>query len=101
LRKKARSIKCQFTIGKLPAAKDLSDSDFNGTAINEDFVRDLATGDFLSQQRSAILAREPVVGKTHLSVSMAVTASVPAPVAVSSMSLILLTAHFSTPIDSL
>ncbi len=42
--KKARSIKYQLTIAKLPLAKDLEDFQFDGTPINETLVRDLAGG---------------------------------------------------------
>ena len=55
--KKARSIKYQLTIAKLPLAKDLDDFQFNGTPINETLVRDLAGGGFLTQQRNAGLGR--------------------------------------------
>ena len=40
--KKARSIKYQLTIAKLPLAKDIDDFDFTSTPINEALVRDLA-----------------------------------------------------------
>jgi DNA replication protein DnaC len=69
--KNARSIKYQLTIAKLPAAKDLSEFDFNGTPINEGLVRDMATGNFLIQQRNAVLVGGTGSGKTHLSVAIA------------------------------
>jgi DNA replication protein DnaC len=53
--KQARSIKYQLTIAKLPLAKDLDDFQFGGTPINETLVRDLASGDFIAQQRNAVL----------------------------------------------
>jgi hypothetical protein len=37
--KKARSIKYQLSIAKLPLAKDLDEFDFTGTPINEVLVR--------------------------------------------------------------
>ena len=40
--KKARSIKYQMTIAKLPLAKDIDDFDFDAAAVNETLVRDLA-----------------------------------------------------------
>ena len=42
--KQARSIKYQITIAKLPLAKDIEQFDFTGTPINEDLVKELATG---------------------------------------------------------
>jgi hypothetical protein len=53
--KKARSIKYQLTIAKLPLAKDLEQFDFTSTPINEALVRDLAGGGFLAEQRNAVL----------------------------------------------
>jgi DNA replication protein DnaC len=67
----ARSIKYQLTIAKLPLAKDLSDFDFKDTPINEGLVRDLASGDFLRQQRNAVLVGGTGSGKSHLSIAIA------------------------------
>ena len=53
--KQVRSIKYQLTIAKLPLAKDLDDFRFEDTPINETLVRDLAGGDFIAQQRNAVL----------------------------------------------
>ena len=47
-KKKARSIKYQMTIAKLPLAKEVEDFAFDGTPINETLVRDLAGGNFLT-----------------------------------------------------
>src|SRR6478736_4369541 len=49
--KHARSIRYQMGVAKLPLAKELADFVFKGTPINEQLVRDLAGGIFLSQQR--------------------------------------------------
>ena len=69
--KQARSIKYQLTIAKLPLAKDIEDFDFAGTPINESLVRDLATGDFLSTQRNAVLIGGTGTGKSHLAIAIA------------------------------
>ena len=69
--KQARSIKYQLTIAKLPLAKDIEDFDFVGTPINESLVRDLATGDFLSTQRNAVLIGGTGTGKSHLAIAIA------------------------------
>jgi DNA replication protein DnaC len=69
--KQARSIKYQLTIAKLPLAKDLDDFQFEGTPINETLVRDLAGGEFLAQQRNAVLVGGTGTGKTHLAIAIA------------------------------
>jgi len=62
--KQARSIKYQLTIAKLPLAKDLDDFQFEGTPINQTLVNDLAGGDFIAQQRNAVLVGGTGTGKT-------------------------------------
>ena len=69
--KQARSIKYQLTIAKLPLAKDLDDFQFEGTLINETLVRDLAGGEFIAQQRNAVLVGGTGTGKTHLAIAIA------------------------------
>jgi len=69
--KQARSIKYQLTIAKLPLAKDLADFMFDGTPVNETLVNELASGDFLAQQRNAVLVGGTGTGKTHLAIAIA------------------------------
>ena len=68
--KRARSIKYQMTVAKLPLAKEIDEFQFEGTPINETLVRDLASGDFLEQQRNVVLIGGTGTGKTHLAVSI-------------------------------
>ena len=68
--KKARSIKYQMSIAKLPLAKEVADFDFKGTPINESLVRDLAEGSFLAQQRNAVFVGGTGTGKTHLAIAI-------------------------------
>lgn len=70
--KKARSIKYQMTIAKLPLAKEVEDFAFDGTPINETLVRDLAGGNFLTHQRNAVFVGGTGTGKTHLAVAIAI-----------------------------
>ncbi len=69
--KKARSIRYQMGISKLPLAKELADFEFTDTPINEAVVRDLANGHFLTQQRNAVLVGGTGTGKTHLAIGIA------------------------------
>jgi DNA replication protein DnaC len=69
--KKARSIKYQLTIAKLPLAKDIDDFDFTDTPINEALIRDLASGGFLAEQRNAVLIGGTGTGKSHLAIAIA------------------------------
>jgi DNA replication protein DnaC len=69
--KRARSIKYQLTVAKLPLAKDIDEFDFVGTPINEALVRDLASGSFLAEQRNAVLIGGTGTGKSHLAIAIA------------------------------
>ena len=69
--KRARSIKYQLTIAKLPLAKDLDNFVFAGTPVNEGLIRDLAGGAFLAEQRNAVLVGGTGTGKSHLAMAIA------------------------------
>jgi hypothetical protein len=69
--KRARSIKYQLTIAKLPLAKDIDDFDFAGTPVDERLIRDLAGGAFLAEQRNAVLVGGTGTGKSHLAIVIA------------------------------
>lgn len=69
--KKARSVKYQITVAKLPVAREIEEFTFDGTPINETLVRDLARGEFLNQQRNVVLVGGTGTGKTHISVGIA------------------------------
>ena len=69
--KQARSIKYQFTIAKLPLAKDIADFQFDGTPINQTLVNDLAGGGFIAQHRNVVLVGRTGTGKTHLAIAIA------------------------------
>jgi DNA replication protein DnaC len=69
--KRARSIKYQLTIAKLPLSKDVDDFDFTGTPVNQSLIHDLAGGAFLAEQRNAVLVGGTGTGKSHLAISIA------------------------------
>src|ERR1700736_6784784 len=69
--KQARSIKYQFSIAKLPLAKDIDEFDFAGTPVSEALVCELAGGSFLAEQRNAVLVGGTGTGKSHLAIAIA------------------------------
>lgn len=69
--KRARSIKYQMTIARMPFAKEIDEFAFADTPVNETLVRDLAGGAFLEQQRNLVLVGGTGTGKTHLAVGIA------------------------------
>lgn len=69
--KKTRSIRYQLGIAKLPLAKEMSDFVFDDTPINEVLIRDLTTGEFLTQQRNVVFIGGTGTGKSHLAIAIA------------------------------
>jgi DNA replication protein DnaC len=69
--KRARSIKYQMSVARLPLAKELADFEFTDTPVNEPLVRELAAGSFLANQRNAVLIGGTGTGKSHLAVAIA------------------------------
>ena len=57
--KKARSVKYQITVARLPVAREIEEFTFDGLPINETLVRDLATGRFLAEERNAVFIAGP------------------------------------------
>jgi DNA replication protein DnaC len=68
--KQARSIRYQLGIAKLPLAKELADFVFADTPINEQLVHDLASGNFLAQQRNVVAVGGTGTGKSHIAIGM-------------------------------
>ena len=69
--KRARSIRYQLGIAKLPLAKEITDFAFEDTPINEPLVRELAGGAFLETQRNAVFIGGTGTGKSHLAIGIA------------------------------
>ena len=69
--KKARSIKYQMTIARLPHARELDEFDFSASPVAEEMVRRMAGGSFIEAERNGILIGGTGTGKTHLAVAIA------------------------------
>ena len=69
--KRARSIRYQLGIAKLPLAKEITDFAFEDTPINEPLVRELAGGAFLETQRNTVFIGGTGTGKSHLAIGIA------------------------------
>ncbi|BBU59480.1 hypothetical protein KU6B_57450 (plasmid) [Mameliella alba] len=57
--------------GDTRLAKEADEFTFEDTPVYETLVRDLATGDFIDQQRNVVLIGGTGTGKSHLAVSIA------------------------------
>jgi DNA replication protein DnaC len=68
--KAARSIRYQMGIARLPLAKEVADFKFAGTPINEQLVRDLAGGLFLTDKRNVVAIGGTGTGKSHLAIAI-------------------------------
>jgi DNA replication protein DnaC len=69
--RQARSISYRMAAAKFPVLKDMQRFVFDGTPIDEDKVRELATGKFLDEKRNAIFVGGTGTGKTHLCIAIA------------------------------
>ena len=60
---------------KFPAIKELSDFDFSALpSLNPQRILDLSWGNYIHKKQSIILVGNPGLGKTHISISLALAA---------------------------
>ena len=69
--RQARSISYRMSGAKFPVLKDIGKFVFADTPIDEDRVRELATGSFLDARRNVIFIGGTGTGKTHLCIGVA------------------------------
>src|SRR6202020_3114228 len=68
--RQARSIIYPMSRAKFPVLKDIAKFVFADTPIDEDRVRELATGSFLDARRNVIFIGGTGTGKTHLCIGV-------------------------------
>ncbi len=68
--KKARSIRYQMTIAKMPVVKELSAFDHAASCVNETMIAELADGAFLEERRNVVLIGGTGTGKSHLAMGI-------------------------------
>ncbi len=69
--KKARSIRYQLTIARMPVIKELSEFDFKSSGVDETLINEFAEGGFLEEQRNVVLIGGTGTGKSHLAMAIA------------------------------
>ena len=69
--KKARSIRYQLTIARMPVIKELSEFDFKSSCVDETLINEFAESSFLEEQRNVVLIGGTGTGKSHLAMAIA------------------------------
>ena len=69
--KKARSIRYQLTIARMPVIKELSEFNFKSSSVDETLITELAEGGFLEEQRNVVLIGGTGTGKSHVAMAVA------------------------------
>ena len=69
--KKARSIRYQLTIARMPVIKELAEFDFKSSCVDETLIKEFAEGTFLEEQRNVVLIGGTGTGKSHLAMAVA------------------------------
>lgn len=67
----ARSIRYRLGIARFPVDKDIDRFDFAASPVNEEQIRSLQQGNFLSTRSNVILIGGTGTGKTHLAIAIA------------------------------
>ena len=62
----ARSIRYQLGAARFPIHRDLASFDFGQSKVDEQLIKQLATGDFADSAANVVLSGGTGTGKTHL-----------------------------------
>ncbi len=75
-RKDERRIEMALSIARFPFVRDLAGFDFRAQpSVDPKQLRELATGRFIANGEAVLLLGPPGVGKTHLAISLAISAA--------------------------
>lgn len=69
--REAGNLRYRQKMSHLPSYKEFDSFDFESSQINEDSMRELATGGFLSEANNIIFVGGSGTGKTHLAIALA------------------------------
>lgn len=76
LERDARRRQRRLKEAKIPVVKELNGFDFSQIpALNQQKIRQLATGDYIDKAEPVILVGNPGLGKTHIATALAVSAT--------------------------
>lgn len=69
--RQARSYQYQLRLARFPVPRDLDTFDFRESVVNETQIRQLYTGEYLTQARNIVFVGGTGTGKTHLATALA------------------------------
>jgi DNA replication protein DnaC len=72
--RKVRSINYQMSVAKFPVHRDIDHFDFEASVVEENRIRTLYTGQFITEKRNLILVGGTGTGKSHLAIALATQA---------------------------
>ena len=67
----ARSIRYRLGLAKFPVDKDLDSFEFSDSPVNENLIRSIYQGSFLSTRSNVLLIGGTGTGRTHLAIAIA------------------------------
>jgi DNA replication protein DnaC len=69
--RQARSVRYQMGAAKFPVCRDLDSFEFSESPVNEQQIRQLYSGEFITESRNIVFVGGPGTGKTHLGIAIA------------------------------
>lgn len=69
--RKTRSVNYQMGTARFPVARDLAEFDFSQSPVNEEQIKNLYNGHFVTEKRNIVLVGGTGSGKSHLAIAIA------------------------------